>query len=176
MTIRRIFASWIGFFVWPAAAVTPDYWPLEPGNQWVYRSSGRGGAEILTFEVLRNEVLDGRVYSVIRRANAAGIWLRMDEDGRLHAWDPASRQESLWADFGAPAGSTYETEIDPCNRLARIESHRATYRGPIGEFTEALHISYPPGNCADAGITADYYLPYVGLVRRDTSRDRAASS
>ena len=153
---------------WTASAATPDYWPLEPGNQWIYRSTGGAGTQISTIEVLRNEVAGSRVYSVLRLSGAGDVWVRMDESGRFYAWDPRTRAESLWADFGAPTGSAYETALDPCNRTARVESRRADYRGPVGEFSEALHIAYPAANCADAGLTAEYYLPYVGLVRRDS--------
>ena len=36
----------------------------------------------------------------------------------------------------------------------------------MGQFTNALAIDYPPANCADAGITSELYLPYVGLLQR----------
>ena len=38
---------------------------------------------------------------------------------------------------------------------------------PVGEFTGVFQVEYPAANCADAGLAADYYGPYVGLVRRD---------
>src|SRR5207249_11737205 len=37
-----------------------DYFPLQVGNQWVYRSAGRG--QPIVMEVLRSAVFDGNTY------------------------------------------------------------------------------------------------------------------
>ncbi|RPJ81300.1 MAG: hypothetical protein EHM13_10630 [Acidobacteria bacterium] len=91
----------------------------------------------------------------------------MDDGGTLYAYDSRSEREQVWAAFNAPEGTEYDTVIDPCSRRARIASREARYSGPVGEFQrEALRIVYPPTGCADAGITEEFYLPWVGLVRR----------
>jgi hypothetical protein len=157
---RTFIASFV-LFAGLAAAAT-DYFPLEPGNLWIYRA----GAETMTIEVLRTEVAANRAYSVVRGFPGADLWLRMDEAGSLWAYDPASRREAVWADLNAPEGTEYDTAIDPCSRRARIASRAARYSGPVGSFDNALRIVYPPTGCADAGITEEIYLPWVGLVRR----------
>jgi hypothetical protein len=153
-----------------AWAVQPDYLPLMAGNQWVYRSSGRLGTTTWILEVVKPEVLDGRVYWRVRGLpGAAGseALLRMEEDGTLYVRSAESgAAEAVWAAFGAREGEIYRTGIDPCNREARIESRLARYTGPVGEFSQALRIVYPPASCADAGLTEEVFLPYVGLVRR----------
>lgn len=142
-----------------AGGATPDYLPLDLGNQWIYRA----GAQTMTVEVVRTE----RGYSVVRGFPAGEVWLRMDDGGTLYAYDPPSGREQVWAAFNAPEGAEYDTVIDPCSRRARIASREARYSGPVGEFQrEALRIVYPPSGCADAGITEEFYLPWVGLVRR----------
>ncbi|MBI4874618.1 MAG: hypothetical protein HY822_08295 [Acidobacteria bacterium] len=142
-----------------ASAAAPDYLPLAPGNQWIYRAGG----QTLTVEVLRIE----GAYFVVRGFPNGEVRLRRDDDGTLYALDARGGRESVWAAFGAPDGTEYDTVIDPCNRRARVVSHSARYAGPVGEFRqEALHIAYPPSGCADAGITEEFYLPWVGLVRR----------
>jgi hypothetical protein len=91
----------------------------------------------------------------------------MGEDGTLYVRDPEKGQpEQVWAAFGAPEGVPYRTAVGPCNQVATIESRSAKYSGPIGEFQTGLRISYPPSGCADAGLTEEVFLPYVGLVRR----------
>jgi hypothetical protein len=151
-------------------AVHPDYLPLEPGNQWIYRSSGRLGTGVWVLEVVKTEILDGKVYSRVRGLPGVGggeMLLRMDEDGRLYLGDPEKRGlEEVWASFGAPEGVPYRTGVDPCNREAKIESRKARYTGPVGEFDQALKIAYLPAGCADAGLTEEIFLPYVGLLRR----------
>jgi hypothetical protein len=39
----------------------------------------------------------------------------------------------------------------------------------VGEFDRALEIDYPPSGCADAGITNEKYLAYIGLLQRTYS-------
>jgi len=160
----------LGLLLPGAWAVTPDYFPLMAGNQWIYRSSGRGGTRTWTLEVVNIEVVEGKVYSRMRGVTglAGGEALvRMEEDGTLYVRSPErGAVEQVWAAFLAPEGALYRTGIDPCNREARIESRAARYTGPVGEFDRALKIAYLPAGCADAGLTEELFLPYVGLVRR----------
>ncbi len=145
-----------------AWGVEPDYFPLAPGNVWVYRA----GSETFAVEAVRIEVANAKAYTVLRGFPAGEVWLHMAEDGTLYAWNAARQQESVWAAFLMEQGGSYSTGIDPCNKQAVIGSRSAKYSGPIGDFTTALQILYPPSGCADAGITEELYLPYVGLVRR----------
>jgi len=153
-----------------AWAVAPDYFPLEAGNQWIYRSSGRLGTSTWMLEVVKTEILEGKVYSRMRGMSGfsgSEALVRMEEDGTLYvrAVDTGA-VEQVWAAFGAVEGVAYRTGIDPCNRDARIESRSARYAGPVGEFDRALRIAYLPAACADAGLTEETFLPYVGLLRR----------
>ncbi len=171
--MRNAGAVIVGMLGWalPGAwAVTPDYFPLMAGNQWIYRSSGRAGTSTWMLEVARIEIVDGKVYSRMRGIPAFGgseALVRMEEDGTLYVRSPERGAiEQVWAAFGTPEGVPYRTGIDPCNREARIESRGARYSGPVGEFDRALKIAYLPAGCADAGLTEELFLPYVGLIRR----------
>ncbi len=145
-----------------------DYFPLQLGNQWIYRSSFAGGrnATQVVVDIPRQELVDGRVYSVVRGFAGAPVWLRSDDGGVLYRYDPGTGVETVWAEFQAAAGTTYRTTIDPCNSQARVESRSAVARTPAGDFAGALSIRYPAANCADAGLESELYVPYVGLVQR----------
>jgi hypothetical protein len=145
-----------------------DYFPLQLGNQWIYRASLGGGrnATQVVVDIPREELADGRAYSVVRGLADTPVQLRQDEGGTLYRYDPGLGVESVWAEFGAPAGATYRTSIHPCNPTARVESRDSLARVPAGSFAGALSIRYPPANCADAGLESDTYVPFVGLVRR----------
>ncbi len=145
-------------------SAAPDYFPLQTGNQWIYRQDRP--AQTLVVDIPGTGQFGGRLYHQVRGLADGAAWLRMSEDGTLYAWDAAQRREKIWAAFATPEGQTYATEITECNRTARIDSRSARYQGPVGEFEHALGISYPPSRCADAGITAEVYLPYVGLIER----------
>lgn len=152
-----------------AAAHAGDYLPLNPGNVWVYRSDGPPPSRVWTVHIERTDIIDGRPYALLRGLPQGELWLRTGEDGKVYTFDRRARQESLYADFGAPEGASFETHVDPCNSQATLASRSADYRGPIGEFRHALRVQYHPGQCADAGVEEDFYLPYVGLVRRTMS-------
>lgn len=157
------------FLAAPATAYHPDYFPLQVGNQWIYRQVGAAAGEPVVVEVTRAEVFNGLPYALVRGLPGGDAWLRMAEDGTLHAYDSDQAREKVWVAFGAPEGATYFTEITPCNNSALLESRGADFSSAIGEFNYALHIVYPPAGCADAGILSEFYLPYVGLVERTVS-------
>lgn len=149
-----------------AAAQLPDYFPLQVGNQWIYRAAGTAGAEPLVVEIPLAGYFDGRGYVLLRGLAEGDAWLRLSEAGTLYRYHPERRREEVWLEFGAALGQAFATAIHPCNPTAVIESRAAKWEGPIGEFETALEVRYPPGRCADAGLERDYYLPWVGLVER----------
>jgi hypothetical protein len=52
--------------------------------------------------------------------------------------------------------------------MARVDSTSAQVKTIVGEFNNALRISYTP-NCADTGVTQQYFLPYVGMIIHETT-------
>ena len=143
-------------------AAQPDYWPLQVGNQWTYRSSPRG--DPFTVEVTDTQTAGGQTYFVVQGLPTGIAWLRMSDDGTLYTYTGSG--EAVWAAFGAAEGQSYATAIAPCNARAVVRSKAAKLNIPIGQFDNGLAIDYPPSGCADAGLTAEAYLPYIGLVQR----------
>ena len=132
-------------------------------------AGGFGAGEPFVITVVRGDVIDGRWYALVRGFPSGNTWLRLGEDGTLYSYDADRRVESVWVAFATPEGGTFQTQITDCNKEARIDSRNAAWKGPIGEFDNALTVAYPPGVCADAGITNEVYLPYVGLVERTST-------
>lgn len=145
-------------------AQPPDYLPLQVGNQWVYRSNGRG--QPLVIEVLRSGVFDGNTYFLTRNFLNGDAWLRTTDGGSLVSYDPNTGQESVLVNFSAEEGAAYKTDMDPCNPVAKIVSKSASAQLPIGQFDNTLSIDYNPPKCADAGLAGESYLPSIGLVER----------
>ena len=141
----------------------PEYLPLQAGNTWVYR----GQAGSFTVETGAPSALGGNEYFPVRGLpSTPAVWLRNTPEGRIMMWDETAQQERIWLDTATPVAAEAPTAVDPCNEFSRIESREAKYRGPVGEFTNVLAVRYAPGKCADAGLDADYFLPWVGLLRR----------
>jgi hypothetical protein len=149
-------------------AQQPDYFPLHLGNQWVYRQFGSIARDPLVVSISRTETANGRTYSVVRGLPDGDLYLRMAEDGTLYAYNPETGQEGVWAAFMTPEGQSYRTIVNPCNSTAVVASRNARTTVPIGELTGVLAITYPAGNCADAGLATDRFLPYIGLVERES--------
>lgn len=144
------------------AAQAPEYFPLTPGNQWVYRAAI---GEPLTVSVDRTETFNGTTYAVVKGLGAETP-LRQNEAGVLLAYDAATRTERVYVDFSAPVEQTFRSAAHPCNSTAVIADRDARERLPLGDFSGLIAVRYGGAVCADAGLTQDLFLPYVGLMRR----------
>lgn len=151
-----------------SAAAQTNYFPLDAGNQWVYRSTSLGAESSWKLEVTGTETRGGYDYAVVEGFPAGKQWLRATPDNRILAFDPRTGSESVWYDFSTE-GRPWNTGQDQCAPSAIIPKRADEYRGPIGEFNTALKIQYLPGACADAGLTQEVFLPWVGIVSRSTT-------
>ncbi|MBL8215552.1 MAG: hypothetical protein JNK87_32830 [Bryobacterales bacterium] len=146
------------------------YFPLDIGNQWVYRSAGRAPAESWVVEVTGTREVNGARYFQVTGFPGGPLLMRYRENNVLVFLRRDEGQERTWLPFNAAVGEAFATGIDECNPTAVIRSRRATVRSPLGEFTDGLEVGYAPGQCADAGLTQETYLPGIGLAeRRSTS-------
>lgn len=139
-----------------------EYFPLDRGNVWIYRSD----RDVRTVEAGSYRVFGDQAYFSVTGMPDSDEWLRLAGDGTLYGYDEESRSERVVARFGASEGDSYEAFAGPCSARATIASRKTNYKGPIGQFDNALEIRYTESACRDAGITREVYLPWVGLVER----------
>jgi hypothetical protein len=144
-----------------------EYFPLQVGNQWVFQVSGRIGADPVVLDIPQSQTVNGREYFMLRSSQESTRWLRMGDDGTLYSAASPGGPESVWHVFSTAEGGSYQTSINPCNQTAVVESKSYKVTVPAGDFVNALRITYPGANCADAGLVADVYAPYVGLIQRE---------
>jgi hypothetical protein len=150
-------------------AAHPDYFPLHVGNQWVYRQAGRiAGGEPVVVDIPRTETVNGQTYYVVRGLDPGALYLRMADDGALYGYNPETRQEGVWAAFFAPEGEPYRTIVNECSSTGVVRTRAGKVTVPAGEFVNALVVHYPAANCADAGLVTDAFIPYIGLVERES--------
>ena len=162
-------ARLIGLLFAAAAVCTaaPDYFPLQPGNSWAYRVTQGRLSRPGTINVEARETIDGREYFRVNFFEDM-LYLRQVENGSILKYDKQTKQETVWLPFGSPQGQTVATSMDNCSRSATVESAAARITTSLGQFDNALQLKYTP-NCADAGVTVQYFLPYVGLVMHETT-------
>ncbi|MBK5290715.1 MAG: hypothetical protein JJE04_03340, partial [Acidobacteriia bacterium] len=146
------------------AAQHPDYFPLQVGNQWVYRVGGTRAAEPLVLSIARSEVFDGVRYVLLEGWPRGNYWLREDEQGNVYSFDTEARRERLWYSFFASVGQVYRNELPWCCGQGRIASKSADYKGPIGEVSTALEVGDPA--VFQIGLVRELFLPYIGMLHR----------
>jgi hypothetical protein len=149
------------------SAQTADYFPLQVGNSWVYKTSLGRTNRVQTVSVDAIENVDGRDYYRVDFFGSS-VLVRPGDNRSLLSYDAGAKRERLWLPFGAPEGQPTESEFDSCSRSATVRSRSANVKGPIGEFNNALQLTYTPV-CADAGVTTQFFLPYIGLVQQEST-------
>jgi hypothetical protein len=149
------------------SAATPEYLPLQVGNSWVYKTTQGRASRVQMAAVEAVESVDGRSYYRVQFFERT-VLVRQTEDGSLVSYDPATKQERLWLPFASAEGQRTNSEFDPCSKSATVRSKSASVKTSIGDFTNALQLTYEP-SCGDAGISTQFFLPYVGLVQQEST-------
>jgi hypothetical protein len=149
-----------------ASAATPEYFPLQNGSSWVFKSTSRFARSPQSVEVQGADKLRERDYARVSFFGRT-VYLRADNN-RIVAFNTEAGQERTWLDFGAEVGASVPVDIDQCVRAARIESKAAKIKTEAGEWDNAVQFAFEP-SCADAGITTMYFVPGVGPVVYETT-------
>jgi hypothetical protein len=148
-------------------AATADYLPLQVGNSWVYKATQGRLNRVQTVAVEALESVEGRSYYRVQFFERT-VRVRQTEDGSLVSYDPETKQERLWLPFASAEGQRTNSEFDQCTKSATVRSKSASVKTSVGDFTNALQLTYEP-TCADAGISTQYFLPYVGLLQQEST-------
>jgi hypothetical protein len=146
---------------------TSDYFPLQVGNSWVYRVTQGRSTRPASINVEAVQPLNGADYYRVNFFDRI-VYLRYSPVGSVLRYDPETKQETLWLPLSMEEGVNWRTDFDPCSWLTVIESKSARVQTVLGSFDNALYIRYTP-NCADAGTTQQYFLPYVGMILYETT-------
>jgi hypothetical protein len=137
-----------------------DYFPLQVGNQWIYRNP----FGVHTVEITRSQVFDSNEYFFLSGAFGGDAWVRKADDGTVWQRDSETGKDNIRLKLETPQGGSFETVIDPCNHRGIMISRESKVSTPVADFQDVLEISYPAANCADAGLEREYYAPWIGLV------------
>jgi hypothetical protein len=142
-------------------AQIPDYFPLVPGSTWIYRSTN--GLQPLTLKIGDPVVVEGQAYYPLDGYSQSRLLVRNAGDGIYNYWDEVAKKEAIFLNFD---GGEFASSQGECKQQGRAASRDSEYRGPVGTSTTARGIAYTPGICADAGLTREVFVPYLGMVQR----------
>ena len=151
-----------------AQAASPDYFPLAPGNQWVFRMAGGRTAAAAamtsqTVDVLETRSVNGTSYQIVRGLGAGDVWARATPEGKVYIYDPATQAERLLYAFDSPDGQAYATG-SACTPTAEVESRAVEVKVPAVRSAEALRITYP--TAFQCGYASETFVPGIGPVQR----------
>jgi hypothetical protein len=149
------------FSVASLLAQVTDYFPLVPGSTWIYRAPAPAGT--LTIRVGNATTINGVDYYRVEGYQPEAVLLRLDERGNLIRWDESTRTEALFLRFD---GTGFSSTATPCRQTGTADTKPASYKGPIGSVDNARIVRYSGGVCADAGLTRETFIPWLGLVER----------
>jgi hypothetical protein len=133
------------------ALAASSYFPLQVGNEWVYRVDSRTGtADHLIRRVTGVRLIGNQAwYVVVSGDNSSPTLYRADAQGRIYQLD-ANGREVLWLDPTA--------NPDPAATL-KITVRGQPYRSALGRFPDSLSYTVP-GFVMETGT----YVRGVGLV------------
>jgi Intracellular proteinase inhibitor len=142
-----------------------QFFPLQPGNQWIYRVDDGPVRDVRVAEISGVEKFDDVEYFLYRDMFGEQTPIRLNKENQLVQRN-ADGSESLWADFGAAEGATFPTAFDRCTGRGRIETRDAFADILNRVWIGGIRVAYAATTCADAGVTSDLYLPGLGLAER----------
>ena len=148
---------------------TSNYFPLEPGNVWMYALAAPGTtSSFRTISVEGRDTLNNIEYSRVRYFERV-VYLRANTDGSIVSFNRTTNSEEAWLKLNEPVGTTFDARIDQCVTTGRVEERGAQVTTPAGIFDDTVRLSFQ-GSCADAGTTQQVYANRVGpVVHEETS-------
>lgn len=137
------------------------YFPLEVGNQWIYRSTTLEG---IVIEVVETREVQGKTYFVVKGlVRGRDVLVRESKKGTLVIFDEESKTENLWYDFKTKKDDDFISPPHVCAPKAIMTSRTYTYRGLIGTYSNALQLTYP--GVFQCGNAQEIFVPTIGLVQ-----------
>ena len=142
-------------------AQVQDYFPLVPGSIWMYRSTN--GLQPLTMRVGEAAERGGQVFYPLEGYAPSRLLVRNAGDGLYTYWDETAKQAAPFLYFD---GQQFDSVLGECKQQGTADTRDSDYKGPVGTSRTARAIRYTPGACADAGLTREVFVPYLGMVQR----------
>lgn len=143
----------------------PNYFPLHPGNQWLYRETSTGQSIMIT--VGEPAEKSGEPYYPVKGYAAGEVWVQRGRDGSLYRYDEGTGAKVLLTSFDHWGEAPYQTDLGGCVQTAVSEWKVDVHEGPLGEH-QGIWINYQPGPCRDVGLEQEFYAANVGLLSRRT--------
>ena len=134
------------------AADLPDYFPLDVGDQWIYRATT--GTAFYTVSVNRAVTLQDQTYFGVTTGDGPEALLRNDGAGHVYRFEASTGSETLLYDFTQGVSSGIQLGVP------YTITRNGPYTGPIGTFSSLLLL----GRIDTLQESQQGFLPYIGRV------------
>lgn len=162
--LGRIVQSLAALTMLSASMPAADYFPLQPGNTWMYRNNATAAA--FTVRVSTPAVIGGKVYYALQGYVGSTVMARLNEFNTLVFIDNDTNQERPLVGFTPMMAGWLDAPYRPCEQESQTQERRNAYSGPAGEFRDVLAVRFRSLNCADAGTQLEQFAENIGMLRR----------
>jgi len=165
-------AGGLALFAGALPAQTANYFPLDTGDIWLFRSvtinpQTHGlDTDFQTMRVRSAEKIGDRDYFDVSYFGRELILRSNPATGEVVQYDRATGAELPWLSLSLPVGATFPTTLNRCPTQGQIISRTGQVAIPDGDPTDVVQIDFN-ATCPDAGATRQYYAPNVGLIRSE---------
>ena len=137
----------------------PRFFPLDPGNEWVYVEEGRPESQDFVVKVLGIE--EG-----VTTVDFGGFVTARIQD-RQAELDIEIPGEGFLPYYRFNEDSFVHRDVFGCddNRTLVAASRDDTVETPAGTFTHCLRLNFTDGKCADGGGESEWWALEVGRVK-----------
>jgi hypothetical protein len=151
-----------------------NYFPLQTGHRWIYAVNGGPGTGIWEVNVGDRQATGPfRSYRELSGYFGRGVRLVASTFSGTVLERGSDGGDYLWYQFGGQVGRSWVMRFPPgapssCEDGATLSigARNQVVSVPAGEFKQVIRIDFMTP-CADAGITAEWFAPGVGLIRRE---------
>lgn len=153
------------FMMLVPAASAADYFRLQPGNTWVYRSGQFG--DTFTMQVAATPLWqNSHEYYRVSGYATEPLWMRTDESGSLLYLDPDTDEERILTLLEPTDRMWFHAPKRPCEQEGQAQLKTAPYEGSAGRYPSALPVKYRSFGCGDIGVEQEKFVENIGMVQR----------
>src|ERR1041385_7478814 len=145
-------------------AQTPNYFPLESGDTWLFRSvtinqqTHSLESDFQSVRVRSKEKIGEQDYFNVSYFGRDVVLRSNQSTGEVVQYDRVSGVELPWLSLSLPVGATFPTTLTRCPTQAKVTSRDGQVAIPDGDPTDVVQIDFNPA-CPDTGASRQFYAP-----------------
>ncbi len=143
-----------------------DFFPLQPGNRWIYREARTG--QTLTMQVGVPTLTNGRLYYSLSGYVQSRLLVRTNEAGDLVYLNEDHSTEFVLTPFTPFEGGWWQAPFRQCDQQSQAVRNRGGYEGPAGTYSGGRYaeMGKSTATCRCSGPSRTCWRPRTTSWRR----------